>query len=300
MMNAKSCHLVSFASSDMIKSLKRLEKQALAFNFFETLHMYTEEDLDPAFRKKYSGFMKKKTRGYGFWLWKPTVILQALGKIQEGHDLLYIDAGCHLNIKGKSRLEDYFQFLQLSPSGVLAFQNKVPVAPLNHDGRRLPDLPDRHWIKGDLLDYFGVRKNAEIIDTQTIGAGILLVKKIPKAVQFLQSWEGHMRNNLHLLDNSPSNSTDLSGFREHRHDQAFFSVMAKSEKIPTVSACEYWYPKVNSWSPDWDALANFPIHAKRDKDFDFFSKLRLKLQKIWKKLTKPRSIPQLLARLHKF
>jgi len=283
-MHEKNCHLVSFASSDMIKSLDRLEKQALAFDLFETLHMYTEKDLDPTFRKQYSDFMKKKTRGYGFWLWKPTVILQALSKIEQEHNLLYIDAGCHLNLRGKARLYEYFESLRLSPSGILAFQNKEPVAPLDYDGRKLLDLPDGNWTKGDLLAFFGVRNDTQITQTQTIGAGVILFRKTPQAERFLKSWEMHMRNNVSLLDNSPSVSANLPGFREHRHDQSFFSIMAKIEKIPTISASEYWYPRVDSFKPDWDALSNFPIHAKRDKNFGYFNKVLVKFRKYWKKL----------------
>lgn len=283
-MHANNCHLVSFASSDMIKSLQRLERQALGFDFFETLHMYTENDLDPAFRSRYSDFITKRSRGYGFWLWKPTIILQALSKIKPNHNLLYIDAGCHLNLKGKLRLSEYFQSLQNSPTGILAFQNKKPVAPLNYDGRKLLDLPDGSWTKGDLLDYFGVRNDTKITQTQTIGAGIILIKKIPQAEQFLKSWEMHMRDNIKLLDNSTSVSPNLPGFCEHRHDQSFFSIMAKIEGVPTISASEYWYPRVDGLKPDWDALSNFPIHAKRDKEFNYFSKSLIKLRKIWKKL----------------
>ena len=52
------------------------------------------------------------------------------------------------------------------------------------------------------------------------------------------------------------------------------NLMSKN-KIKTISAYEFWYPKKNSnkLEPDWDALYNFPIHAKRDKNLGLINNL---------------------------
>jgi hypothetical protein len=282
-MQKNGFHLISFASSDMKKSLNRLSKQAKKFEFFDTIQMYNDTDLERDFRENFSQFLHIGSRGYGYWIWKPTIILKGLSKLKAGESLLYVDAGCHLNVRGKMRMLDYVRFLDTSEIGILAFQNKNPEAPFNYDGRELLNLPDGDWIKGDLLDYFDVRYASKITKTQTIGAGIILVKNIPKAVSFLEDWEEHMQNNLHLLDDTPSKSPNLVGFCEHRHDQAFFSIMAKNARIPTISSSEYWYPKKNSLEPDWEALCDFPIHARRDKKLSMRSKIVRKIQRIHKK-----------------
>lgn len=35
-------------------------------------------------------------------------ILQALSKLEQQHHLLFFDAGCHLKLRGKARLSEYF------------------------------------------------------------------------------------------------------------------------------------------------------------------------------------------------
>jgi hypothetical protein len=87
-----------------------------------------------------------------------------------------------------------------------------------------------------------------------------------------------------LIDDTPSSSPNKYGFIEHRHDQAIFSLLCIKYKVLTVSAYEYWYPKKGSLqiiAPDWAALKEFPIHAKRDKGINsFFELVRLKVHKV--------------------
>jgi hypothetical protein len=42
-----------------------------------------------------------------------------------------------------------------------------------------------------------------------------------------------------------------------------------------LSAYEYWYPmkNVKKLKPDWLALEEFPIHAKRDKDYGMLTNI---------------------------
>jgi hypothetical protein len=140
---------------------------------------------------------------------------------------------------------------------------------LQYDGRRLFDQPNYQWVKGDLFDHFGVRDNKSYTHAQAIGAGITFIKKCQQSVALIREWQGIIAQDFSLLDDTPSESPNLEGFREHRHDQAIFSLLCLKHGVPTLSAYEYWYPKnlaSDRLEPDWDALRDFPIHARRDKD----------------------------------
>jgi hypothetical protein len=258
--------------------LNRIIKQAKKFNIFDGVTAANENSLNSDFRNQFKDHLTFSTRGYGYWCWKPQIILQEFERMAEGDMLLYVDAGCHLNLQGKTRLLEYFRILRDSKNGILAFQAIIPDEPLLYDGRKLFHYPTYMWTKGDLLDYFGVRGDKKILEIQTYGAGIILLKKCKDSITILKKWIEVYSNDFSLISDSPSKSPNLDGFVEHRHDQAIFSMLCILNDVDTISAYEYSYPKVKSFDPDWYALRKFPIHAKRDKNLGLFGKI-LKITK---------------------
>lgn len=232
---------------------------------FDEVYVYNESDLDNSFRLKYCDKLISGSRGFGYWCWKPHVILNTMERLAEGDLLQYTDAGCHLNSSGVRRLEEYFEMAAKSRDGILAFQATEPEYPLPSLPCTPLDLMDYRWIKGDLLDYFEVREKPQIVRTPTIGAGIIFLRNCESARRLIRSWARVIDDGFYLVDDTPSRSPNLTGFVEHRHDQAIFSLLCKIEGIDTVSAYEYWYPKKDGVTPDWKVLRDYPIHARRDK-----------------------------------
>jgi len=265
-------YLLSFADSRMQRSLDRLARQAKSIKIFNDIYLFIENDLPVDFREYFKDKLIPGSRGYGYWSWKPEVMLMVLDRIQEGDCLLYIDAGCHLNSLGKQRLLEYFKILEQEETGVVAFQAIQPSednSSLVYDGRKLFDQSNYRWIKGDLLDYFGVKDNPSIVNDQAIGAGVIFIRKCDRAIRIIREWQQIIWHHFNLVDDTPSVSANLKGFIEHRHDQAIWTLLCLKHRVKTLSAYEYWYPMKNAkkLNPDWLALEKFPIHAKRDKDF---------------------------------
>jgi hypothetical protein len=265
-------YLLSFADSRMQRSLDRLARQAKSMNIFNDTYMFIENDLPVDFREYFKDKLIFGSRGYGYWSWKPEVMLIALDRIQEGDCLLYIDAGCHLNSLGKQRLLEYFKILEQEETGVVAFQAIQPSednSSLVYDGRKLFDQSNYRWIKGDLFDYFGVKDSPSVVNDQAIGAGVIFIRKCDRAIRIIREWQQIIWHHFNLVDDTPSVSANLNGFIEHRHDQAIWTLLCLKHRVKTLSAYEYWYPMKNAkkLKPDWLALEEFPIHAKRDKDF---------------------------------
>jgi len=157
----------------------------------------------------------------------------------------------------------------------LAFQAKVPEAPLLYDGRQLPDLSDYKWTKGDVIDYFNVRNNNDILFSPTIGAGVLFIKKCNESISIIKNWAEVFEDNFNLIDDTPSISANIDGYIEGRHDQAILSILCKINNIETLSLYEFWYPSNKNYlKPDWKSLSRFPIHQKRDKDIGFVNRLK--------------------------
>jgi hypothetical protein len=278
-------YFLTFASTDLNKTLNRIRNQAEKLNFYDKILTYSELNLDINFKDQFSKYLKHGTRGYGYWSWKPQIILQALSLMEDGDILQYTDAGCHLNINGIKRLNDYFEITNNSDFGILAFQTKIPEDPLVYDGREMLDCVDFKWIKGDLVDHFNIRSNEYILQTQTITATVIFIKKTSDTVNFINHWLDVIKYDFRLIDDTKSISNNLDGFIEHRHDQAIFSILCKLKNIDTLSAYEYWYPsKINKFKPDWKILSEYPILAKRDKKFDIISFLSILIWRINRKL----------------
>ena len=136
-------YLVSFADSRMKKSFKRIFNQANEFNFFDKIFLLNENDLSKNFKTRFKNELVLGSKGYGYWCWKPEVILNILQKLNDNDCLMYVDAGCHLNKYGKRRLLEYFEILKQQDKGIIAFQADIPNknnSTLNHDGRKLRNL----------------------------------------------------------------------------------------------------------------------------------------------------------------
>jgi hypothetical protein len=274
---------LTFATSDLHRSLKRICLQANKMGLYDEIYTWDEKYIDENYFNSNKDKLVIGSRGFGYWSWKPQIIMQALDKMEYGDILQYTDAGCHLNPRGKWRLKEYLLLTKSSETGILAFQGKKPEDPLEWDGETISlGLEERKWIKGDLLDYFSIRDNQEILNSPTIGAGIIFIKKTPKTIEIIKKWASAIKTNFSLIDDSPSKSENPSGFIEHRHDQSIFSVLCKLNSVQTLSAYEYWYPIKNKMKPNWKILNNYPIHAKRDLDYGVignYLKLLIKLKR---------------------
>lgn len=271
----------TFADSRLSRTLKRIKNQAHAIGIYDELHVLTETDLDFDFINRFKDHLIKGSKGYGYWVWKPQIILQTLEKMNDGDLLQYTDAGCWINQKGKNRLLEYFELA--NEYGALAFQvkNTFDEPHLNNFS-----LPSRNWTKGDIFDYFNVRNNPEITDTEQIGAGIIFLKKSNDIVQLIKDWLRVYEDNFSLVDDTPSFSKNLDGFIENRHDQSIFGILCKLRGINTLSAFEYYYPSAEDpTKADWSKLHNYPIWAKRDKNLGIWGALLYKFNRILARFT---------------
>lgn len=274
-------YFLSFATTDLRRSLKRIGRQADDLNFYDYIFLYDEYSLNDEFKTRYDEELVVGSRGYGYWSWKPQVIKQVLELMNEGDILQYTDVGCHINPKGINRLVDYFDIVERSNFGLLAFEASRPNAFELEKNVIFDEYFDAHWCKGDLLDFMGVRNDNKILYTPTVTAGVLFIKKCKNTIELIREWQSVIEANFNFINDSPSNSKNMDGFIEHRHDQAIFSILAKRKQIETLSIYEYCWPSVFPYKTSWTKLQSFPVHARRDKDYGFIKNLIILMKKIF-------------------
>lgn len=116
-------NLCSFASPDLKRSALRVINEAKKIKLYKKIKVFSREDLNLSEKR----FLKKvlsegKTRGYGYWFWKPLIIKKFLLSLKNNEILNYIDVGSHINLDGFKRLNYYINLVKKSEKGVLVFQ----------------------------------------------------------------------------------------------------------------------------------------------------------------------------------
>lgn len=249
----------SFADSRLKKSLERIESQANEMQVYDHIYIYDETKLDPAFRATFRDQLKFGSRGFGYWCWKPQIILQTFEKMDYGDVLQYSDSGCHLNKNGRKRLEEYFEIAKRSLGGILSFRT-----------RRADEITGNEvfygnleykYNKADLLDYFGVLDQPAITHSVQYEAGIIFIRKDETTIAFIKRWIETFTESFSFINDAPSAIPNLEGFIEHRHDQSIYSILCKLHNVEDLYSSEYYT------SGDWSLLADFPIWVKRDMKY---------------------------------
>lgn len=261
---------VTFGDSRLTQAHRRIRKQAEKMGVFgDRIRIFDENGLDEDFVEKMKSRLIPGSRGFGYWCWKPQVILQVMREMPEGDVLLYADIGCHLNPKGLSRLEEYRQLA--IEHGIVAFQARALGEQARQDLSQ-HFLPERQWTKMDTLRYFDVADDSWILNSGQVGATVVIMCRQKSSIELLELWRQCYYDHFELIDDSPSLLPNAPDFIENRHDQSILSVLCKKYSAFLISSGEYAHIRCympnggdkRLWPEYWRELKRYPIHAKRD------------------------------------
>jgi hypothetical protein len=234
-------NLVTFGDKRMELSAKRFKEQAMAINFFDEIYISNEDNLLPQFIKKMRKYLIYGSRGFGYWCWKPQIILQVLETMQNNEILIYSDMGAHINNNqiAMQTLNEYIEKVKVSKTGVLI--------------SALGGHPEYIWTTGDLFEFFGVYENENFTKTLQRPSGFLVILKNEISLNIIKEWK-NVYKSFYLVTDIPSIKSNFEGFKENRHDQSIISLISKKYNVDTIS-----YNFQNE---------NVPFQMKRDKDFN--------------------------------
>ena len=275
----KSLFLCSFASLDLSNSVKRLRNQANQSKFYKFVKIYRPYDLNDKNKSQIKKLMNRKKRLYGYASWKPEIIRDCLKRIPKDSILQYSDVGCHINEKGKKRL-DYYKKIT-DKKNILAFQYFKPKF-RNKEKLKIQIYYEYKYTKNDLFEYLKIPKKSKIFKSEQFWSGTIFFKNNKYSQDFLKRWIKICRINK-LIDDTPSKSQNSKNFVEHRHDQSAFSLLCKLSKIFSLSASECEWAE-NNKGRYWRHLETFPILAKRDKKQNILKRFITRQSKNFKRL----------------
>ena len=87
---------LTFSDEKYIKTRERYVAEMESKDIFSQIFSYGPQDLDAQFVKDHGEFIRNNPRGYGYWIWKPYIILKVLNQLDNGDILVYGDAGCEM------------------------------------------------------------------------------------------------------------------------------------------------------------------------------------------------------------
>lgn len=224
MYKSRKIYLLSFYSLNLYPSSYRFLNQAQEFNIFDDIYLYNEYTLPKD--DKFDSILKDKLNsniiGFGYWCWKPFIVLKTLENIESNAILVYADIGCYLNKDGINRFYEYID---------IVIENKNMCCELG--------FLEKIYTKSDLFNYFQVLNDKNITDTFQRPATFFILENNDSNFQLVQKWLQVFYDDFSLIDDTPSKIPNLDGFVENRHDQSAFSILSKIYNVKVFQSLEF-------------------------------------------------------------
>jgi hypothetical protein len=182
----------------------------IAKNIGFNIISYSPKDLDDEFIKKNNKILKY-SRGIGYWIWKPYILLKTLNSVNYNDIIFYLDSGDMINKNIYSYIDH-----------IMKNKNIVLVSGSHRQSS---------YTKRDCFVYMDCDYE-EYWNTIQVEAGIIIIKKTDFSIFFINEWLKYCENESIITDNSNTSGLDnFSNFIDHRHDQSILTNLSKKYNI---------------------------------------------------------------------
>lgn len=214
--NPKS-YFITFGNDLFKNQRERLRNQATELGWFDSIVIESPETIQN-FITLHRSFFENNNRGFGYWIWKPYIILRLLNEMKDGDFLFYVDAGATIIHHKKDRFDGYINYLKDHPRPILTFWDAA--------------YTERKFQKAKVLKRFNIGdvtldQSEEFLDSNQIESGIFICRKCEFTMSFVQEWMDLLIEDNYGLVNDEDDSIQLEGFIGHRHDQSILSILCK-------------------------------------------------------------------------
>ena len=234
-------HLITYSDSKFNKGKYRLCDEATKSGWFDTVTPYGTDDLDDDFREQFKNILSQR-RGAGYWIWKCHIIKKKLNEINDNDILIYLDAGCSINTKGKKRFFEYIDMLNNSDTGIISFQ--------------MSQHSEKTWTTTEIFNYFNISLDDEIAKSGQIIGGVRIMKKNKNLINMIDKEIKALYDNP-MMFTDHFNNIRHPGFRDNRHEQSVFSIIRKLHNPILIKNEAFFIPFGSKES------LNYPIWATR-------------------------------------
>jgi hypothetical protein len=213
--------LINYSDIFYTNSQKKNTLSGLEVAGFDKVIEYHKSDLDNSFIVK-NNHILSQSRGAGYWLWKPYIILKTLNEINYGDILFYCDSGAEF----KKKIDELIPIMDSDQKQILVFEL------IGHNNVT--------WTKRDCF-ILTDSDLPEIVYQKQILAGYLIMRKNEFTIKFIKEWLEYCQDYRCLTD-SP-NEIGLPNYNEfidHRHDQSILSILSRKHQLNNISDISQW------------------------------------------------------------
>ena len=210
-------HFCTFGSKGWEKSMARIKREALESGYFTDIHTYDETNLPGL--EEHAEFIEKNPRGYGYWIWKPMVILDVMRKSTEGDIIVYADTGSTISAipERKKKFRQLIEDVLTEPTHRVVYMS---------------EYSEGSWTKRDVFDFFG---STDFMQKQ-LGGSPQFLMNTSENEYIMKDWLHTMCiDTYHLVDDSPPLGRNYEPFGEHRHDQSILSFIYRKYGFSSTS-----------------------------------------------------------------
>lgn len=247
-------YLISFGDEYFKYKKQKLKKDAELTEWFDEVIIHSPETIS-TFLTEHKNFVEN-SRGYGYWIWKPYIILKLLEKINEGDVVVYMDSGGDIVEHKKQKFDEYLKLLDQNP--IIVFSD---------DSFR---YKEKYFQKMSVLKRFNLENNEDFLNSGQIEGGVFICKKCEESISFVKEWFDLITENNYCLVNDEDSFPQYEEFISHRHDQSILSILSKQRNVNILSLSECYGlgPFFSSRMTD-DGLRPFaPDRFRREPEYD--------------------------------
>jgi len=216
--------LINYADKGFVASQRENTKTGLEIGGFDRVIQYGRRDLGLWVRWRHRRILHEQ-RGAGYWLWKPYIVLLTLKRHMRDGDVL---AYCDSDARFVNSIEPLVSICaQQAAPEILVFT-----------------LEDAHinrvWTKRDCFRNLGLDTPA-YSEAPQITASFFICRRSKSTIDFFEEWFSAVQDARNLTDSpNATGLPDYPGFREHRHDQSIFSLLARKYGLATRPDVSQW------------------------------------------------------------
>ena len=202
--------IISFGSNDKYINLAEKTVQSVKYLYSKSeTKVFKPKDIPD----EINNYAKSYSKGYGYYIWKPFIIKEALRKINENDILLYVDGRSGLRKTGKpiKWLDNFI------------LEKKFDIASWQMIHKEMC------WTNGDIISAFNLDLNSELVKTGQFAATFHAWRKNIRSIDFLNEWLNFLLNNREICRDEVSQNLNHKKFIGNRHDQSVFSLLIKTK-----------------------------------------------------------------------
>lgn len=233
---------INYADKKYRKAQKFNSYTAIDKGKVDKVFSYSEKDIDTDFKHKNYAILSQK-RGNGYWLWKPYIILRSLEQVKEGDFIVYLDSGAFYINDVRILIRE----MENDNQSIMSFE--IP-------------FKESWYTKRDTFIALGC-DTEEFTSTNQRMATMIIFKKNEFTVDFVKEWITFGEQE-HIITDKKNvlGKNNYRGFREHRHDQSIFSLLAKKYKLKSYRDPSqfgrfpslFWNIEIN----DYNVMSHYP------------------------------------------